>query len=48
MDGALVVDVVVFAGEGTVHAGSVGNGLAIAFGEPADCAVDSFQNYIDD
>ena len=48
MVGALVVDAEVFAGKGTVNAGSVGNGLAIALGEPVDCAVDSVQNFFDD
>ena len=47
MDGALVVDAEVFAGKGTVNAGSMGNELAIALGESAGCAVDSVQNFVD-
>jgi hypothetical protein len=48
VDGALVVDAEVFAGKGTVNARSVGNGLAIALGEPTGCAVDSVQYFVDD
>ena len=46
MDGALVVDAEVFAGKGTVNAGPVRNGLTIALGEPAGCAVDSVQDLV--
>ena len=48
MDGALVVDAEVFAGERAVNAGSMGNGLAIALGEPTGCGVDSVQDFVDD
>ena len=48
MDGALVVDAEVYAGKEAVNAGSMGNGLVIALSEPAGCAVDSVQNFVDD
>ena len=43
----MVVDAEMFSGKGTVDAGSVGNGLAVALGEPTGCAVDSVQNFVD-
>ena len=48
MDGALAVDAEMFSGEGTENAGSVGNRLAVALGEPTGCAVVSVQDFVDD